>query len=88
LNPSEFKDETDSYTFTEGCIDYNAGLVAALGYVLALSAPVDTGKFTGRGTALAPPRGRTDLRTAAGALGIDALGRLRPAPSDRFWFVP
>lgn len=88
LNPSEFKDETDSYTFTEGCIDYNAGLVAALGYVLALTAPVDTGKFTGRGSSLAPPRGRLDLRPAAGGLGIDALGRLRPAIAERFWMAP
>jgi hypothetical protein len=50
LNPSEYKDELESYTFTEGCIDYNAGLVATLAYVLAQTAPVDTSRFNGKGT--------------------------------------
>ena len=50
LDPSQFQDQTGSYQYTEGCIDYNAGLVAALGYVLALTAPVDTVTFTLSGT--------------------------------------
>jgi hypothetical protein len=87
LNPSDFKDETGSYQFTEGCLDYNAGLVAALGYALAQSAPVDTGKFTGRGAALAPPRGRARRDGTSAALAVDALGRLRPAPQADFRFL-
>jgi hypothetical protein len=79
LNPSEFQDQTDSYTYTEGCIDYNAGLVAALGYALALTAPVDTSKFNGHGTALRPLSRRPGIHPRSDALAIDALGRLRPA---------
>ncbi len=77
LNPSEFKDETDSYTFTEGCIDYNAGLVAALGYALSIHGPVDTSKFTGKGTAHRRPEGRIRLRPGPEGPFLEPLGRLR-----------
>ncbi|MFQ3579196.1 MAG: hypothetical protein SNJ71_03525, partial [Bacteroidales bacterium] len=33
------------YTYSEGGIDYNCGLVAALGYIVSMKAPVDTNKF-------------------------------------------
>lgn len=82
LDPSQFEDKTGSYQYTEGCIDYNAGLVAALGYVLALTAPVDTGKFTGHGSALRPRRSRVRMHPAEETLGIDALGRLLPVKAD------
>ncbi len=91
LDPSQFKDETGSYSFTEGCIDYNAGLVATLAYVLAMTAPVDTAKFSGHGSALAPRRGRIELRGAGEALINDALGRTQPvkAEGEGFgWFSP
>jgi len=81
LDPAQFQDQTGSYQYTEGCIDYNAGLVAALGYALALSAPVDTGKFTGRGSALRPGRGRVVMHPEPDAMVIDALGRMLPAPA-------
>lgn len=38
VNPNE-------YTFSEGGIDYNAGLVGALAYINSLLSPVDTTKF-------------------------------------------
>jgi hypothetical protein len=91
LDPSQFQDQTGSYQYTEGCIDYNAGLVAALGYVLALTAPVDTGKFTGHGSALRPRRGRVEMHPVDEAFRIDALGRLRPAQANvdaMGWEIP
>lgn len=73
LVPGEFKDDVETYVNTEGCIDYNAGLVATLGYALSRLAPVDTAKFN-RGVALAPaPRAR--LR-AGSDRRVDGLGRL------------
>jgi len=38
-------DIVTSYQYTEGGIDYNAGLVGALGYINSQVAPVDTSKF-------------------------------------------
>ncbi len=91
LNPGEYKDDVESYAFTEGCIDYNAGLVASLGYVLAMTAPVDTAKFKGPGSiGIRLPRragegrrgGAMRLRSrdgwggnAQGAGSVDGLGR-------------
>lgn len=42
-----FKESMTDYKQTEGGIDYNAGLVAALGYINSKLNPVDTSKFTG-----------------------------------------
>jgi hypothetical protein len=81
LNPGDYKDDVGSYEFTEGCIDYNAGLVATLGYVLSLTAPVDTSKFKGGSIGIREQAGRGKARTAAGRgeasrqLGVDGLGR-------------
>jgi endoglucanase len=40
-----FNESVGNYEQTEGGIDYNAGLVAALGYIVSKLAPVDTSKF-------------------------------------------
>lgn len=74
LSAGEFKDDVETYVNTEGCIDYNAGLVATLGYALSKLAPVDTTRFT-RGVGLAPaPR----VRLRAGAeRRVDGLGRMQ-----------
>jgi hypothetical protein len=40
-----FNESVGNYEQTEGGIDYNAGLVAALGYIVSKMAPVDTSKF-------------------------------------------
>ncbi|HNY32070.1 MAG TPA: glycoside hydrolase family 9 protein [Fibrobacteria bacterium] len=42
-----FKESMTDYQQTEGGIDYNAGLVAALGYINSKLNPVDTSKFVG-----------------------------------------
>jgi len=39
------QDLTTSYQYTEGGIDYNAGLVGALAYIVSKRTPVDTSKF-------------------------------------------
>ncbi|MDQ3002649.1 MAG: glycoside hydrolase family 9 protein, partial [Fibrobacterota bacterium] len=80
LNPGEYKDDVESYQHTEGCIDYNAGLVATLGYVLASMAPVDTMKFTGKGTNGIRMKGqRLGSRGKEAAFYVDGLGRLMEA---------
>lgn len=40
FNPSEYPDDIDNYQSGEGGIDYNAGLVGALGYINAILKPV------------------------------------------------
>jgi len=45
FNSGEYKDDINSYQYTEGGIDYNAGLVGALAYVVSKLAPADTSKF-------------------------------------------
>ena len=72
LVPGDFKDDAESYVNTEGCIDYNAGLVATLGYVLSRLAPVDTNRFNGR-VGLAPAT--RSRRRAGSGRWVDGLGR-------------
>ncbi len=43
-NPS-FTEDIGNYQTSEGGIDYNAGLVAALGYIISIDNPVDINKF-------------------------------------------
>ncbi|MCL1788978.1 MAG: glycoside hydrolase family 9 protein, partial [Oscillospiraceae bacterium] len=38
-NPGTFKDGVDEYTSSEGGVDYNAGLLGALGYIVSKKAP-------------------------------------------------
>ncbi len=45
LDPATYKDLTKDYTYTEGGIDYNAGLVGALAYINSIVSPVDINKF-------------------------------------------
>ena len=45
LNPSTYSDNEKSYTSSEGGIDYNAGLVGALGYLNSKLSPVNVNKF-------------------------------------------
>jgi hypothetical protein len=50
------------YAYDEGGIDYNAGLVGALGYIVSKVAPVDTSKFgTSTGIASQPRITSADL---------------------------
>jgi len=66
-------DVVTSYQYTEGGIDYNAGLVGALGYIISKAGAdaVDTTKFTGS-TSVSPRTpvapGLRATTTAAGAL--------------------
>jgi hypothetical protein len=45
LNDGEYNDAISQYTYSEGGIDYNAGLVGALGYLNSIINPVDINKF-------------------------------------------
>ncbi|MDR1729658.1 MAG: glycoside hydrolase family 9 protein [Prevotellaceae bacterium] len=45
LNNGEYLDEISKYTYSEGGIDYNAGLVGALGYINSIVNPVNTNQF-------------------------------------------
>jgi hypothetical protein len=42
---SKYQDNINSYQYTEGGLDYNAGLVGALAYIVSKLAPADTSKF-------------------------------------------
>ena len=42
---SSYQDNINSYQYTEGGLDYNAGLVGALAYVVSKLDPADTSKF-------------------------------------------
>lgn len=44
-NSRNFQEAVDKYTQTEGGIDYNAGLVGALGYIVSKVDPADTSKM-------------------------------------------
>ena len=45
LNDGAYTDAEKSYTYSEGGIDYNAGLVGALGYINSILNTVNTNKF-------------------------------------------
>ncbi|MDR0331278.1 MAG: glycoside hydrolase family 9 protein [Chitinispirillales bacterium] len=47
----DYKDDINNYQYTEGGIDYNAGLLGSLAYIVSKLAPADTSK-------LVPPIGR------------------------------
>jgi len=44
-NPSSFSDDWTMFVSTEVCIDYNAGLVGALGAIKSEENPVDPASF-------------------------------------------
>jgi hypothetical protein len=46
-NSADYKDNVRQYAFTEGGLDYNAGLVGALGYIVSKLDPADTNSFVG-----------------------------------------
>lgn len=60
-NSSSFKESVTDYAMTEGGIDYNAGLVGALGYILSKVDPADTSKF-GNGDTSFVRMSRTSLQ--------------------------
>ena len=45
LDDGAYTDNEKMYTYSEGGIDYNAGLVSALGYINSILNPVNTNKF-------------------------------------------
>jgi len=52
FNSADFKDDINTYKYSEGGLDYNVGLVGALAYVVSKLAPADTSKF---GIVVEPP---------------------------------
>jgi hypothetical protein len=47
MNSSSYKESVTDYAMTEGGLDYNAGLVGALGYIVSKIAPADTAGMVG-----------------------------------------
>lgn len=69
-DPSTLKNaKADNYEVTEGGIDYNAGLSAALAYIVSKQAPIDTTKF-GHPT---PDLGGEKTLCGTGSATIDAV---------------
>ncbi|MFN6943626.1 MAG: glycoside hydrolase family 9 protein [Cytophagaceae bacterium] len=60
-----YNDDRNDYVNSEVCIDYNAGLVGALGFINSRVAPVDTMKFCGMAVCRKPALG-PDLSTCSG----------------------
>ncbi|MBK8806945.1 MAG: hypothetical protein IPO21_10000 [Bacteroidales bacterium] len=71
-NPSSFPDNIDNYQTSEGGIDYNAGLVGALGYVVSRLAPVDQVKFGLGKTCLSPSLGNDVSLCGSGQVLLNA----------------
>lgn len=70
-SPGTFVDDINQYTYSEGGIDYNAGLVGALGYINSKRTPVDTSKFSGGGsTGIATDAWKPSLRVTNTAAGF------------------
>jgi endoglucanase len=72
-NSADFKDDVRQYAFTEGGLDYNAGLVGALGYIVNKLDPADTGNFTGispRNRQAAPADFRLSVRRTNGVVTL------------------
>lgn len=44
-NPGNFADDINDWQTSEGCIDYQSGLVGALAYMRSINDPVDTTRF-------------------------------------------
>jgi endoglucanase len=65
------QDKRDDYQTMEVCVDYQAGLVGALGYIMSKLAPVDTTRF-GSASVL-NPRQRAGLRFEKGGLNLQVL---------------
>lgn len=84
------QDKTVNYQYTEGGIDYNAGLVAALGYIVSKQSPVDTTKF-GKVTAIQGHAQRNALRTVTTTAGVvftspeAASVEVRTADGSHLW---
>lgn len=56
MNAETYSDNEKTYTSSEGGIDYNAGLVGALGYINSVLSPVDINRFGHPSPALGPDR--------------------------------
>ncbi len=72
-------DKRLSYTTMEVCIDYQAGLVGALAYIMSKLAPVDTAKFNGTPIRVIKPgyakvSKRLEVLRGAKSLGIFPVG--------------
>ena len=76
LNSSSYTDNITNYATTEGGLDYNAGLVGALGYIVNKLDPADTNNFFGiREQKQASRHGTSKtitLKRKAGSLLFDA----------------
>ncbi|WMJ71940.1 glycoside hydrolase family 9 protein [Cytophagaceae bacterium ABcell3] len=80
-DPNQYQDVWNDYVNTEICIDYNAGLVGALGYINSLIAPVDTTKFCGNYTCESPDLGK-DISICEGIELPVTLDANTTQPSD------
>ena len=84
-NSSSYNDDWTEYVNTEVCIDYNAGLVGALGAIKTELAPIDTNKFL---TQCASPGDLGGDQTLCGAGSITLDTELGTKTGRRFrWYL-
>jgi endoglucanase len=67
-NSNDYRESVTDYAMTEGGIDYNAGLIGTLGYIVSKLAPADTAAMVG----IVPHRFRTVHRDKSSMLSIVA----------------
>ncbi|MFO7869153.1 MAG: glycoside hydrolase family 9 protein [Bacteroidales bacterium] len=70
-NPGSFPDDLNDYETSEGGIDYNSGLVGAIGYINSILSPVDQSKF-GFQDCESPDLGDNKSLCGAGTITLDS----------------
>lgn len=86
-DPNTLKNgKTPEYEITEGGIDYNAGLVGALAYIISKTSPVDTNKFGHPTPDLGPELTLCGTGSATITASVD-LSNLKPGESVTYkWY--
>jgi len=79
-DPNRYEDNVDTYESTEGGLDYQAGLVGVLAYIVSKLAPADTSAF-GKPLTSAPVPKAVQISLAGNALAYSDTLVLTPSES-------
>ena len=85
-NPGSISDQVENYYQNEGGIDYNAGLVGALGYIMSRIAPVNPNQFGRPRPDLGPEKTLCGTGSVTLTATVD-LTKLKPGENVTYrWF--
>ncbi|MBO9698754.1 MAG: glycoside hydrolase family 9 protein [Sporocytophaga sp.] len=79
-----YTDDRSDYANSEVCIDYNAGLVGALGFINSKVAPVDTNKFCGNTPPCQTPSLGADISACGSSFPFQLNSNTPTGTSIRF----